>query len=257
MTAPLRPAWGLLLLLSACDGSKAAEECVQNGDCEEGQACIDGSCATVDCLSSAGCDIQQYCGDDFTCKDGCDADEDCFAGERCDTSTNTCRDYGCRDTQLDCDYGQICDVVSGQCYDWAEDHPGADLCGSCDPSVTTGRCGNDGLCFLAEEQGACSSTTFSCPSGQACGIAEYDDSSSCFDTVFHSDCRSGEYCLDSYGAQGPFCSRVACFTGQCYEGCDPDDPNACPRGFQCVDASGDRDYVCFADCTYLQDGGWL
>jgi hypothetical protein len=47
-----------------------------------------------------------------------------MAGESCDMNTNTCEEYGCRDTQLDCPIGEYCDTGSGDCYD--------DPYGSCD-----------------------------------------------------------------------------------------------------------------------------
>ena len=40
-----------------------------------------------------------------------------MAGESCDVETNTCIEYGCRDTQLDCPIGDYCNRNSGDCYD--------------------------------------------------------------------------------------------------------------------------------------------
>jgi len=49
-----------------------------------------------------------------------------MAGESCDLSSNTCEAYGCRDTHLDCEIGEICNANSGDCYD----DPGG-TCDSC------------------------------------------------------------------------------------------------------------------------------
>ncbi len=108
----------LLTALLACGGDSEVPECIDNGYCAEGQACVDDECVDVDCLTSAVCDVGEYCNaKTYSCVDGCLEDTDCIAGETCDTETRTCEAYGCRDTTLDCAIGSSCNQQTGECQD--------------------------------------------------------------------------------------------------------------------------------------------
>ena len=54
----------------------------------------------------ADCKIGRYCTEQYKCKAGCGLDSDCFPGQRCEE--NTCIEYNCRDTGLDCRVGEFC-----------------------------------------------------------------------------------------------------------------------------------------------------
>lgn len=157
----------LFLGLIACGGDPAPE-CIDNGQCDEFQACIEDVCVDVECLGSAICDIGEYCNDKtYTCVDGCLEDADCMAGETCDPDTRTCEAYGCRSTELDCGVGTECNVATGECE-------AVNACNSCNANNVNSCVGqgtqyclvwddpSEGWCF--PECGA----DFACPSGFSC-----------------------------------------------------------------------------------------
>ncbi|MBL8616932.1 MAG: hypothetical protein JNM72_15085 [Deltaproteobacteria bacterium] len=252
--APVRAGLALLSLLglaAGCTALPSAKTCESNSECGSNEACIDGACAEVQCRTNDHCAIKHYCTDKGECAPGCAGDDDCFAGQTCDLATNTCERRGCRDTQLDCGYNEFCDQTTGECVP-----SGLDVCSSCNPEAAS--CGGGGACFPSEEQGTCSAS-FTCPSGQGCFIAEYDDRRTCEDWIGLPDdsvCASGWVCGQISASSPLYCLRPACFTGECYVGCDSSDEDPCPRGFDCVDA-GTGDEVCFADCAYLRENDHL
>lgn len=252
-SGPAMAALPLFVLgLGGCTPIPEAKSCASAGECDPGQDCIDAVCTDVECRTAADCGIQEYCTSGGACAPGCDSDGDCFAGQTCDLEQHTCESYGCRDTQLDCNYNEFCDQTTGQCV-----ASGMDNCGSCNPESAS--CGGGGACLASEEQGACNSFDYSCPSGQGCFIAETDERRTCEDWLGLPDdsvCPSGWSCGQTSATDlNLYCFRPACFTGECYAGCDSSSDDPCPRGFSCVDA-GTTD-VCFADCAFLRDGGYL
>lgn len=151
----------LSLWLAGCtlgQETLAPGACVNNTDCEDNELCIAETCQTVQCTTSSECGLGQYCNDTFSCTDGCAEDSDCVAGESCDTLVNTCVSYGCRDTQLDCGYGELCDPTSGQCYTDTAPH-----CESCESSLDC----PGGECFSLFTTQSCS-TQADCPFGYRC-----------------------------------------------------------------------------------------
>jgi hypothetical protein len=228
-------------------------ECASNAECGEGEACLDGLCSPVDCLTNEECGIKKVCNAQYTCVAGCETDADCIAGEGCNEESGSCERLPCTSTQLDCSYGEICEPTSGECV------PAENLsCGECDPDSPS--CDGGGACFPSVEVGACDSS-LTCPADQGCFIAEYDDSFECSDWLGLPDdslCPRDWACLSLSGVSGgPYCTRPACFTGQCYSGCDASEGgDACPRGFQCVDA-GTGSEVCYGDCAWLTENGYL
>ncbi len=122
--------WQTLLVagLLGCGGDSDIPECIDDGYCDEGQACIDDVCVDVDCLTSAICDVGEYCNPDtYTCVDGCLEDADCVAGETCNPDTRSCEAYGCRSTELDCPVGTECNLGTGEC-------DGVNACRNCNAS---------------------------------------------------------------------------------------------------------------------------
>ena len=207
---------GLVGLLG-CNNEKAPE-CVDNGQCPEGNACVQNACEEVSCLTSAECDINQFCNPFYECEGGCETSDDCTAGETC--KDHVCDVYGCRSTNLDCEYGEYCDTSSGECKTSSKPH-----CESCDAAATS-----------------------SCGSNATCYIWEVDDGTCTGDR----DCEDGWYCDNIESATSKNCHQDFCVVD-----CDPDDENACPRGFTCQDATGLGAYGCIADCSFMIENGYL
>ena len=196
--------------------------------------------ASTACLTSADCALNQYCGTDYECASGCEIDSDCIAGEAC--NDGSCTPTGCRDADLDCDYGELCDTTTSQCY--AADG----VCEECDP-------GSDADCFGDTERGPCSAAG-GCPSGQECYVAEYDSSFICGSDA---DCGTNEVCSEiNFGGgvvEGPYCLRTACYSGSTLPSCDLSDAQPCPRGFHCQDFGSGA--YCNGDCGWLKENGHL
>ena len=179
-----------LAALIGCGGATKALECVDNGECGEGQACVDDKCVAVDCVVSADCSIGSFCSPVYECQAGCESDADCYAGETCDTTAHTCSAYGCRSKDLDCDYGEYCNTESGECFTRGS------WCETCNPANLY-------------------------------------------------SCGSGAYCIDAFDDG----------TGYCYNWCEEE--RDCPRGFECAEVGSGYENVCFGDCPYMVDNGYL
>lgn len=196
------------------------EGCSYHSDCDDGQLCNDNSeCVDVGCTSSDDCAAGEFCTSRFECKTGCEGDSDCLAGETCNPA-HECKAYGCRDTELDCNYGETCDTASGECRPAS-----GSFCESCDVRKSGSQCGATGECLWAVDGGSCSSP---------------------------SDCDAGYTCEDLTGDGQRECHRDFCF-----ETCNPNAEEACPRGFQCGDVTGTGAYHCYADCEFMVDNGYL
>ena len=167
--------------LSGCSGSPAQLECVDNGDCNgTSEACLENSCVEVDCLSSASCELQQFCDETYTCASGCSEDTDCLAGEDC--VDGTCEAYGCRNTQLDCEFGEICNENTGNCQPASGLH-----CDTCDYWSTFGICSGSAACVPFDE---------------------FASESYCLETCnpnASNQCPRGFECLDIYGDGSNYC----------------------------------------------------
>lgn len=194
-------------------------ECAVAEDCADGLQCIDSTCREVQCTTSLECPFDSYCDvQNYTCLDGCKEDTDCLSGYACDSVANTCVEDGCRDTQLDCEYGELCDTTSEECVQDSRAH-----CDRCD---------------------VMSSSTNQCPGGE-CYFWIGDSCNN------NSDCDAGFECenIPGYGK--------ICHADHCLVTCNPNLDTPCPRGFDCLDASGLGDYVCHADCNYMTVNGYL
>ncbi len=209
----------LLLSLLACE-PKEVPDCYDHGDCKENQGCLEGACRWVDCLENASCMLEQFCDtDSYTCVEGCQGDDDCLSGEACDVASQTCVAAGCRDTALDCEYGQICDPESGRCQ--ADERA---LCEPCD-ALGDATCPDDGICVMEVNQDA---------------YCQSDE-----------DCMPDESC-DEFDA-GKFCH-----SDRCRFECDAEDSNSCPRGWMCQVTQGHPETdTCAAACYWLEQQGIL
>lgn len=155
--------------LVGCGGDSDTPECIDNGYCAEGQACVDDVCEDVECLTSAICDVGEYCNDQtYSCVDGCVESADCVAGETCNTDTRTCEAYGCRNTELDCPVGSTCNEGTGECDE-------AHVCDSCNAN-NVNSCqtpGTESYCLVWDDpaEGWCFPVCGAnglCPSGFYC-----------------------------------------------------------------------------------------
>ncbi len=130
-----------MLALVGC--AEPVPDCVDNGQCALGEACLAEVCVAVECLDSTTCGLEQFCDQrTFTCEAGCETNTDCLAGQRCNQQEHECFEYGCRQTDLDCGLGEVCDEESGECQEAPGKH--CDVCD--DPWFGTG-CGNNGTCY--------------------------------------------------------------------------------------------------------------
>ncbi len=215
-----RRLWLLGALLACDDQAVGNAPCEDIGDCQEMQACLEGVCRAVECISSAHCQLHEYCDvRAFRCMNGCQDDEDCAAGESCDVERGRCAQDGCRDTVLDCEYGEICDTQTGACEFDDRAH-----CQSCDRFER-----------------------LSCP-----------DMGTCVTTInWKSSCESDDDCpLDQHCDE--FAGSKLCHMDLCQYKCDPDDANACPRGYDCLGGATEQGYyVCTADCAWMEESGFL
>ncbi len=146
-------------------------QCIDNGDCFEGEGCVDGSCAAADCIESSACALDSYCDAEAkTCLAGCQEDADCGAGTRCEAGT--CVERGCRSSELDCQVGEVCNLSNGSCWT-----PRAS-CRSC--ALDPLSCGGGSHCLLFEGQeeseASCydeCSTQSDCPAGFSCSAINF------------------------------------------------------------------------------------
>lgn len=173
--------WGSLFVLSGCN---RAPECVDNGQCGRGQACVANECVDVECVNSSACSLEQYCDlTTYACKDGCELDEDCRAGEICGTQSRQCESYGCRSTELDCALGEVC-TASGTCQRASGAH-----CQACyDPYFGSG-CGSNATCYAFDEAGIESYCIVNCTSNDQCPRG-YE----CFDVTGYGDKGCFSWC---------------------------------------------------------------
>lgn len=177
----------LIAMMAIGCGTSSGPECIDNGDCSDGQACLLEVCEDVECLASEDCNIREYCNTEtYVCRAGCEDDGDCIAGESCDTASNTCEEYGCRDTQLDCAIGEICREVTGEC-----EFAHAGHCDRCEPDP-----------FAWEMNGTCANRNAVC--GTYDGVESF-----CFQPCVQGQadaCPRGYECVEQASFGGTFCS---------------------------------------------------
>ncbi len=177
LAAPHRPlAWmGLFfafflgILLPGCNGGKdepEARSCAETTECDFGQSCLDGLCTARTCATSDGCPIGSFC-KGGSCDPGCETTDDCYPDEAC--NEGVCEARGCRNTTLDCSFGEFCDIATGDCYAAGNSY--------CEPCVADSsdadQCGSEeNLCLSWGQYGdfcgvECDNST-DCPVGYDC-----------------------------------------------------------------------------------------
>ncbi len=215
------------LSLSGCaprERGNEGETCRDPSDCTvaagELAACVQNECKAVDCLGNADCDLGSWCdveGGDYACVPGCQTDVDCRAGESC-SEEGTCLAYGCRNTNLDCEIGEVCDPDTRECEradglhcqfctgagDWEFADQGT--LDPCDDEWTGhGACGGEGAQCRGFEQGGAEYCMVPCGADDACprGYTCID-----LEVVFNlpapSNCSIGgtsKVCISSFGCE--------------------------------------------------------
>ena len=158
-----------LLGLTGCgDKEDEAVTCVETNECAFGESCLEGVCTARSCATSAGCPIGAWC-DGGSCAEGCQSDDDCYPDQGCDADAGACIDRGCRDTSLDCAFGEFCDLATGECYPGNNNYCKPCISGSSDAD----QCGStENLCLGWGPYGdfcgvECEQTT-DCPAGYDC-----------------------------------------------------------------------------------------
>ena len=171
MTAlvPSPSRWTPLLLAAGLLGCnpKVVGECDEETPCPGFSSCVEGECIVRKCSTSEDCGMEAFC-DDGECAVGCDNNSDCYPGDECKKQgdgESSCVEAGCRETSVDCEFGEYCDANSGDCY-----NASGLLCSTCSGN---GDCGGDGNeCINFGSNGRYCGTTCSydtdCPAGYMC-----------------------------------------------------------------------------------------
>ncbi len=204
-------------LMAACAASAPGNTCNSDGDCPEGQFCLDGTCSTglpeggEPCDSDADCP-GGYCDDEGACQTGarpCEDDDDC-------KGDHVCEDGACVEPP---------DTSCGTAYDCELEHICVD--GECEPYDPHSAC-------LSDDE---------CPADHVCNMGECEG------------CLNDAFCIDS--SNGPKCSRGGddepVPAGYCYVECGPD-VGECESGYQCDE---DRGGLCIPACQSNADCGQL
>jgi hypothetical protein len=219
----------IALLMAACTGGPGSTiECVDNGNCLDGQACIEQICTDVDCLTSDDCSLENVCTEAYTCVPGCEDSDDCLAGFFCDAGQ--CAAEECEVSELDCAIGEVCN--NGDC----QDYPGQ-LCNTC---TSDWDCGG-GLCGVKDiTETTCDPIWGGCNGNQACG--GFYTGQTCSNA---SQCNVSAYggCDTPTGQ----CYDYFCYEGACLPACNgANDTTSCPSGFECM--SDGISWFCSGDC---------
>lgn len=157
----------VLAVLTGCQ--QEVGECSETVPCGAFETCVDGTCQAKSCSSSIDCGMKSYC-EVGECKGGCQSNDDCYPGQVCDLENGSkgvgsCVEGACRDTSLDCGFGEFCDPASGDCYPASGYY-----CSDCRDDDDCGGNGNLCLGFGANGNfcGVTCDTTSDCPAGYDC-----------------------------------------------------------------------------------------
>jgi hypothetical protein len=184
----------LLVGLAGCSEDRLSGLCVEDTDCPENFACVEGRCI---CKSDASCQPNELCNLAGFCQArvGCETSLDCPEGQFCDRTTGNCLDGNRCTSDLQCDIGQVCDTVRFQCVDGCRE---------------VGDCQIGAVCVCPGGQQKCDPAKQSCPEGSTCGLGACK-TGPCADNSY---CRYGESCVEESpggsrrcvkDTRGPFC----------------------------------------------------
>jgi hypothetical protein len=168
-----------------------------------------GSCQWGDRCSDRGeCGDLQIC-EEHACVDvECLTSKDCGIDSFCEAAAHTCQP-GCG-VDDDCPAGRSCDPATNQCTGYGCRSSALDCAIGQTCDVETGECSDEPGCEACDPEVA-----------DACGVG-----GAC--SLFDEDTNPASYCLMP-------CATVG-------------DPEACPRGLECRDLSGQGDLYCYAYC---------
>lgn len=169
------------LLLVGCE-KKVVGDCSEDQPCEGFATCVEGECILKKCSVNQDCGMEAHCADG-ECAEGCQVDTDCYPGDACGAEGN-CVTARCRETSVDCGFGEFCDVSTGDCYQGSGVY-----CSTCQDDADCG--GNGNLCLNFGANGRFCGTECQyetdCPSGFTClGIRDE------FGNIFTNQCAT--YC---------------------------------------------------------------
>lgn len=253
--------------IAACGDGDAASQtdktCIADDDCDLGTVCI----LTSKTCESVGCEFciaGQICYTDSDGIDSCSKPE-CTSNSQCEGMEScvmgACIEASCSD-KSECSDGQICNQLAGICQNPPDvcstdfDCPAGNVCsadGTCSPGCTTDQDCDDVMTYCNPDNSLCEPgcrTDASCAVDQSCGDARQCECDP-------SKCPDGSICDESVNAciekAIESCDEVTCGDGFV---CNPDnnfqcepapdecstvqgDPNACPPGTRCNQATGD------------------
>ncbi|MCB9519273.1 MAG: thrombospondin type 3 repeat-containing protein, partial [Myxococcales bacterium] len=202
----------------ACEGIVVPGACTSSADCELGEVCADGACASVDCTLAQS---DALCPDDATCVGTiCRYAPSCTRDDECAGVLGICTDGRCIPgcaSNADCGGRRTTACVDAVCvYACSSD-------AQCDPNEGC----VDGLCIPFE----CTGTgTAGCPDGERCdGAGRCEPYDAC---ASNRDCAPGQTCLDGICETGrPCTSDLSCNDGELCEG------GLCRSAAACEDAA--------------------
>jgi hypothetical protein len=253
--------------IAACGPDNTAGQddrtCIADDDCELGTVCIltSKTCESVDC---SFCISGQICYTDSDGIDSCSKPE-CTSNSQCEGMEScvegACIEASCSD-KSECSDGQICNPIAGICQNPPDtcttnfDCPVGNVCGDdgmCSSGCTTDQDCDDVMTYCNTDNSLCEPgcrTDASCAADQSCSDARQCECDP-------SKCAEGSICDESVNAciekAIESCDEVTCGDGFV---CNPDnnfmcepapdecstvqgDPNACPPGTRCNQATGD------------------
>jgi hypothetical protein len=264
---------------AVCDASgvcSPSQACKVHCDCAQGQACVNGQCATPSgvrylCCSKAGCVAGEACYNADNSKGTCARPPQCKTDAECKASSCSQSGAICSETSEKC--------VNGVCQGATSAQPGQcdGRTGKCNKATLCNRhcdCPQGEACQSSPLGGVCTKTSqpvyccakTGCPSGQRC-VNQNNQAGTC-PLVCSSpcDCPSGLDCVGTKcvaGTKPVYCcdntqqcpAGQACRNKQNQTGTCPNTPRACKSVCDCVQGEGCVNGTCqaVANPTYCCD----
>ena len=196
-------------------------------------ACTGAPTEAGPCGSSADCEDGQ------ACSDGACVDAACLSSADCDINQFCNPVYKCQDgceSDSDCVAGETCNANQCESYGCRDTNLDCEPGEYCDQTT--------GECYPSDEGHCASCDIFDTNSCGPSGSCYYFGGDFCWSDA---DCPAGQTCDPN---------AFFCHVDFCFMDCNPNAEDPCPRGYQCVDATGLGDNVCFADCEWMNENGY-
>ncbi|HOX42219.1 MAG TPA: hypothetical protein PK668_01415 [Myxococcota bacterium] len=239
-----------------CVDGSCVQECVNDIDCLQGQACVNTHCESVGC-SPESCAVGEWCDTgDGICKPGCDSNSDCITPNTCNYQTHACGQTDCCGNA--CQAPAYCDTLSCAC---AEPCVRGDcVFGSCTlyPNTTCDAASNKCVACPANftcnaATGQCVCTDAACPAGSTCnevtGMCEAEQGNCVPACVAPEVCGVNDVCaVPGGGGDGDPCFADA--------ECDATQGFLCDGSLFCIgcmlmDETFVPEFVCREECSLL------